>query len=204
MVKQPQQVGKMAEFSSFVQQAQQCGRSEFSHPRSLSTQTCLAGLKKMKQGLKLLPTQFFFFFFFFYLSIVEVIQNERKANFVTLYDRNLSSKRVRYVYNVGSINDSRINVKKCASRNGLKLRSANTARSMRCNTAVQDRGRRLNQSHFRSMAEVFFFRKRTPGKEPLLAGNKKLCSVKYFPFFRKNAFVCISVQPRAARCRSQK
>ena len=58
--------------------------------------------------------------------------------------------------NVGSINDSRINVKKCASRNGLKLRSANTARSMRCNTAVQDRGRRLNQSHFRSMAEVFF------------------------------------------------
>ena len=48
--------------------------------------------------------------------------------------------------NVDSINDSRINVKKCASRNGLKLRSANTARSMRCNTAVQDRGRRLNQS----------------------------------------------------------
>ena len=44
--------------------------------------------------------------------------------------------------NVGSINDSRINVKKCVSRNGLKLRSANTARSMRCNTAVQDRGRR--------------------------------------------------------------
>ena len=58
--------------------------------------------------------------------------------------------------NVGSINDSRINVKKCASRNGLKLRSANTARSMRCNTAVQDHGRRLNQSHFRSMAEVSF------------------------------------------------
>ena len=56
--------------------------------------------------------------------------------------------------NVGSINDSRINVKKWASRNGLKLRSANTARSMRCNTAVQDRGQRLNQSHFRSMAEV--------------------------------------------------
>ena len=58
--------------------------------------------------------------------------------------------------NVGSINDSRINVKKCASRNGLKLRSANTARSMRCNTAVQDRGRRLNQSQFRSMVEVSF------------------------------------------------
>ena len=55
---------------------------------------------------------------------------------------------------------ARINVKKwkkkCASRNGLKLRSANTARSMRCNTAVQDRGRRLNQSQFRSMAEVSF------------------------------------------------
>ena len=57
---------------------------------------------------------------------------------------------------MGSINDSRINVKKCASRNGLKLRSANTARSMHCNTAVQDRGRRLNQSQFRSMAEVSF------------------------------------------------
>ena len=105
----------------------------------------------MKQGLELLLT-----FFFFYLSIVEVTQNETKANFVTLYDRNLSSKRARYIYNVGSINDSRINVKKCASRNGLKLRSANTARSMRCNTAVQDRGRRLNQNHLRSMAEVSF------------------------------------------------
>ena len=58
--------------------------------------------------------------------------------------------------NVGSINDSRINVKKCASRNGPKLGSANTARSMRCSTAVQDRGRRLNRSHFRSMAEVSF------------------------------------------------
>ena len=33
--------------------------------------------------------------------------------------------------NVGSINDRRM---KCASRNGLKLRSANTAKSMRCNT----------------------------------------------------------------------
>ena len=44
-LKQPQQVNKMAEFSPFVQQAQQCGRSEFSHPRSPSTQTCLAGLK---------------------------------------------------------------------------------------------------------------------------------------------------------------
>ena len=37
--------GLDAEFSPFVQQAQQCGRSEFSHPRSPSTQTCLAGLK---------------------------------------------------------------------------------------------------------------------------------------------------------------
>ena len=101
----------------------------------------------MKQGLKLLLTQFFL-----YLSIVEVIQNERKTNFLTLYDRN---ERVMS-NNVGSINDSRINVKKCASRNGLKLRSANTARSMRCNTAVQDRGRRLNQSQFRSMAEASF------------------------------------------------
>ena len=59
-------------------------------------------------------------------------------------------------YNVGSVNDSRIYIKKCARRNGLKLRSANTARSMRCNTAVRDRGRWLNQSHFRSMAEVSF------------------------------------------------
>ena len=41
-------------------------------------------------------------------------------------------------------------------RDWLKLRSANTARSMRCNTAVQDRGRRFNQSQFRSMAEVSF------------------------------------------------
>ena len=105
----------------------------------------------MKQGLELLVNQISF-----YPSIVEVIQNERKANFVTLCDRNLSSKRVCYVYNVGSINDSRINVKKCARRNGLKLLSANTARSMRCNTAFQDRGRRLNQSHFRPMAEVSF------------------------------------------------
>ena len=109
----------------------------------------------MKQGLKLLHAHFFF-----YLSIVEVIQNERKANFVALCDRNLSRKRARYVYNVGSINDSRINVKKCARRNGLELRSANTARDMRYNTTVQDlgrrEGRRLNQSHFRSMAEVSF------------------------------------------------
>ena len=104
----------------------------------------------MKQGLELLLTHFF------YLCTAEVIQNERKASFVTLYDRNLSSKRARYVYDVGSINESRINAKKCASRNSLKLRSANTARSMRCNTAVQDRGRRLNQSHFQSVAEVSF------------------------------------------------
>ena len=65
----------------------------------------------------------------FYLSIVEVIQNGGKANFVTLYDRNLSSKQVRYIYNVGSVNDSGINGKKCARRNGLKLRSANNAGS---------------------------------------------------------------------------
>ena len=31
--------------------------------------------------------------------------------------------------NVGSINDSGINVKKCARRNGFKLQSANNARS---------------------------------------------------------------------------
>ena len=67
----------------------------------------------MKLGLELLVTQFLF-----YLSIVEVIQNERKANFVTPCDGNLSSKRARYVYNVGSINHSGINVKKCARRHG--------------------------------------------------------------------------------------
>ena len=39
---------------------------------------------------------------------------------------------------------------------GLKLRSANKARSMRFNRAVQDCGRRLNQSRFRPMAEVSF------------------------------------------------
>ena len=59
--------------------------------------------------------------------------------------------------NVGSINDSGINVKKkCARRNGLKLQSVNNARSMRFSEAVQDCGRRLNQSHFRSMVEVSF------------------------------------------------
>ena len=101
----------------------------------------------MKRGLKLLLT----------LSFHRRGNPKRKKkNFVTLYDRNLLSNERVMFNNVGSINDSRINVKKCASRNGLKLRSANTARSMRCNTAVQDRGRRLNQSHFRSMAEVSF------------------------------------------------
>ena len=51
-----------------------------------------------------------------------------------------------------------------------QLRSANTARSMCCNTAVQDRGRRLNQSHFRSMAEVSFLPSANT-REPLLAGK---------------------------------
>ena len=46
----------------------------------------------------------------FYLSTIEVIQNERKVNFATLYDQNLSSKRACYVNNLGSINDSRITV----------------------------------------------------------------------------------------------
>ena len=154
----------MAEFSSFVQQAQGCGRSEFSH-RSPSTQTCLAGLKN-ETGTSTARHSFFF-----YLSIVEVIQNERKANFVSLCDRNLPSKRACYVYNVGSINHSGINVKKCARRHRLKLQSTNTARSVRCNTTVQDRGGQLNQSHFRSMAEVSFLPSTTLGKELLLAGN---------------------------------
>ena len=69
--------------------------------------------------------------------------------------------------NLGSTNKSRINVKKCASRNGLKLRSANTARSMRCNTAVQDRGRRLIKAVFDPWQRSLFSRQRTP----LLAGN---------------------------------
>ena len=43
---------------------------------------------KVKQGLELLVTQFFFSFFF---SNFEVIQNGRKANVVTVYDRNRSS-----------------------------------------------------------------------------------------------------------------
>ena len=87
--------------------------------------------------------------------------------------------------NVGSINDRRINVKNCASRNGLKLQSANTTRSMRCNTAVQDRGRRLNQSQFRSMAEVSFLpsattRKRaSPSRETF-----KLFACENVAFFR--------------------
>ena len=49
-----------------------------------------------------------------------------------------------------------IRVNKCARRNGLKLWSANRARSMRFNRAVQDCGWRLNQSRFRPMAEVSF------------------------------------------------
>ena len=95
------------------------------HPRSPSTQTCLVGLKK-KQGLELLLTQFF-------LSFHRRGNPKRKKN--KLYN---STERVMF-NNVGSINDSRINAKKCASRNRLKLWSANTARSIRCNTAIQDR-----------------------------------------------------------------
>ena len=60
--------------------------------------------------------------------------------------------------NVGSINDNGINVKKCARHNGLKLKSTKKARSMCLNRAVQDCGRRLNQSHLRSMAEISFAR----------------------------------------------
>ena len=41
---------------------------------------------------------------------------------------------------VGSINDSSINVKKCARHNRLKLRSVNNARSMHCNRDIQDHG----------------------------------------------------------------
>ena len=78
---------------------------------------------------------------------------------------------------MGSINDSRINVKKCASRNGLKLRSANTARSMRCNTAVQDRGRRLNQSQFRSMAEVSFLPSANTRKRA--SASRELSTIKH-------------------------
>ena len=167
----------MAEFSPFVQQAQQRGRSEFSHRRSPSTQTCLAGLK-MKQGLELLLTQFF-------LSFHRRGNPKRKwkANFVTPCDRNLTSKRARYIYNVGSINDSRINVKKCASRNGLKLRSANTARSMPRNTAVQDRGRRLNQSHFRSMAEVSFLPSANTRKRASASREILWESLRYICYF---------------------
>ena len=82
--------------------------------------------------------------------------------------------------NVGSINDRRINVKKCASRNGLKLRSANTARSMRCNTAVQDRRRRLNQSQFRSMAEVSFLPSANTRKRASASREKNGENVVYF------------------------
>ena len=108
----------------------------------------------MKQGLKLLLTQYF-------LSFHRRGNSKRKKSKLCnslrskSFEQTVANERVM-LYNVGSINDSRINVNKCASRNGLKLRSANTARSMRCNTAVQDRGRRLNQSRFRSMAEVSF------------------------------------------------
>ena len=53
----------------------------------------------------------------------------------------------------------------------VKLRLANNARSKRCNTSIQDRGRRLIKVIFdpwqRSLCPV----QETPGKEPLLAGN---------------------------------
>ena len=64
--------------------------------------------------------------------------------------------RARHVYNVGSITDSGIRVNKCARCNGLKVAVSEQTRSMRFNRAVQDCGRRLNQSHFRPMAEVSF------------------------------------------------
>ena len=124
----------------------------------------------MKQGLQLLVTHFF------YLSIVEVIQNERKANFVSLCDWNLPSKRACYVYNVGSINHSGINVKKCARRHRLKLQSANTTWSVRCNTTVQDRGGQLNQSHFRFMAKVSFLPSTNTRKRA--SANRELTDIK--------------------------
>ena len=49
-------------------------------------------------------------------------------------------------------------MKECARHSGLKSRSANNAGSMRFGTAVQDRGRRLDQREFRPMAEVAFRR----------------------------------------------
>ena len=113
----------MAKFSPFVQQSQQCGRSEFSRVFSspVAKHTNVSRrFKKWNRALNCSSLNFF------YLSIVEVIQNERKTNFVTRYDR-ISRVNERVMSsNVGSINDSRINVKKCASRNGLKLRSAHS------------------------------------------------------------------------------
>ena len=92
---------------------------------SSSTQTCLGRLKNETGPWTARHSIFLLFHRRGY-------PKRKKANFVTLYDWTLSSTpTARHVYNVGSINDSGINGKKCARRNGRKLRSANNARSMR-------------------------------------------------------------------------
>ena len=90
-----------------------------------------------------------------------------------IYDWTLSTRRwARHVYNVGSINDSGISVKKCARCNGSSCGQRSKHGVCVLNRAVQDCRRRLNQSHFRPMAEVSFSsRQQTEGKETLLAGK---------------------------------
>ena len=87
--------------------------------------------------------------------------------------------RAHYVYNVGAINDSGINVKKCARRNGSSCGQVTSWGACVLNRAVQGRGWWLNQSHFRSMAEVSFL---------LLANSRKRASTsrekKFFTLFK--------------------
>ena len=91
-------------------------------------QTCLARLK-MKQGLELLVTHFLFIFPSSRLSKTE--ESKLFSNSLRSIELFRARGWARHVDNVGSINDGGIRVKKCATRNRLKLRSANKARSTR-------------------------------------------------------------------------
>ena len=84
---------------------------------------------------------------------------------------------------MGSISDSGISVKRCARCNGSSCGQRSKQRVCVLNRAVQDCGRRLNQSHFRPMAEVSFLpsanrRKRASASREYL--TKRLSSIKHF------------------------
>ena len=137
----------------------------------------------MKQGLELLVAHFFF------ISPSSRLTKTEESRLSNSFRLKSSDTPIvpRRSYNVGSINDSRIRVNKCARRNGLKLLSANKAWSMRFNRAVQDCGRRLNQSRFRRTAEVSFLssansRKRASASREWL----KVWKTTYYKAFHKS------------------